>query len=118
MVGNTGQLHDNDAEIVHPLGRLHPQQLLTGEMPSHIIDRRTTIVQSVSQRCYLVQRPAFRQLFKSPVDISNSLLGRDDPLPVQLQDILKYPVSSRVRRPQVERGGGLLDAAFRKLYML
>jgi hypothetical protein len=113
VIADPRQLHDDDAQVVDTLRRLHPQQLLTGQMPAHIIDRRRTIVQPVRQRRDLVQRPPLGQLLKSAMDIPHSLLRRDDPFAVQLKDILEHPMRRRMRRPQVQRGGGLLDAAFR-----
>src|ERR1700761_3090067 len=52
------------------------------------------------------------------MDITHRLLRRYDPLPVQLQDILKHPVRRRMRRPKIQRRRGLFDATFRQLYVV
>src|SRR5690606_16383135 len=48
MVGNTGEFHDNHAHVLDPFGYFDTEQLLDRHMPTHIVDGRRAIVETVS----------------------------------------------------------------------
>ena len=82
-------------------------------MPAHIIDGGRAIIQPVCKWCDLVKRPAFGNFFKSTVNITYGGRSFHNPLAIQFQDILKHTMRSRVRWPQVKRGGLLFQTSFR-----
>ena len=101
MIGNSGQFHDDDPQIINPLRSFYSQQFFAGQMPAHIVDGRRTIIQPVGERCDLVKRSAFCNFFKSTVNITDSLFCRNNSFTIQFQNILKHTMCSRVCRPQV-----------------
>ena len=104
MVGDASEFHHDHSHVFHTRGKLDTAELFHRHVPAHVVDRRTAVVHPIGQRGDLVEGPSLGQFLKSPVYVSDGLLGIQDDLTIEREHVLEDAVRGRVGRPQVQRG--------------
>src|SRR5690606_33123472 len=77
VVGNARQFHDDDAEIIHALGNFSADEFLYRHVPSDVVDRSRTVVETIGDGRDLIKRSPFGELLVGPVDIAARFLVSD-----------------------------------------
>ena len=102
VVGDPGDLRDDDADVVAALGHRDSQQLLHRHAVAHVVDERRDVVEPVGVGDDAVVVHGLRHLLEAAVEIADLDFGVHDLLAVELGDDADDPVHGRVRGADVE----------------
>ena len=103
MVGDAGQLGEQDAQILRAQRHVEAEQLLDGEDEAVLLAHRRDVIEPVEIGQRLKVGLVFAQLFGAAVEQADMRVDPLDDLAVELEHQPQHAVRGRMLGPEIDR---------------